>query len=328
METKQKKRKVVVSVLALVGLAVFALFAVGGSLQPSAPPGPTMKTLDEVEPRKPITQDDIPLTITESGSYYLTSDVNSAGTAITVNVNDVTIDLMGYQIVGPGPGSNYGIYINGRSNVEIRNGTVSNFGAPGSMGSPGYPAIYEANVNTGRQHRIIAVRVASNGGNGIYLYGSGHLVKDCTAAQNGAIGIYAGYGSTVTGNTAYKNQGHGICAGNGSTIMGNTSHKNQGSGLTAGSHSSLINNTACDNTIMGIYAYYGSTVIGNTASYNKDHGIYANAGCTLVANTTYQNTNYGIYLSDNSLVDQNTAYSNATNMNACASCTFGTNHAP
>ena len=326
METKRKSGKVVMSVLALAGLLVFSLFAIAGSLEPSAPPGPTMKTLDEVEPRVPIHASDLPLTITESGSYYLTSDVNAAGTAITVEANNVTIDLMGYQIVGPGPGSNYGIYMNGRTNVEIRNGSVNNFGAPGVMGLPGYPAIYEAS-STGRQHRIIAVRVASNGGNGIYLNGSGHLVKDCTAAQNGAIGIYAGYGSTVTGNTAYKNTGYGIIAADGSTVTGNTTYKNAG-GIVTGACSTLARNTAYDNTGIGINASYGCAVIGNTASYNKDRGINTKSGCTLVANTTYQNTNYGIYLSGNSLVDQNTAYGNATNMNACASCTFGTNHAP
>ena len=48
METKQKRTKVVVSVLALAALCVFSLFAVGGNLEPSAAPGPTMKTLDEV----------------------------------------------------------------------------------------------------------------------------------------------------------------------------------------------------------------------------------------------------------------------------------------
>ena len=48
METKRKSAKVVVSLLALVGLLVFSLFAVGGSLEPGAPPGPTMKTLDEI----------------------------------------------------------------------------------------------------------------------------------------------------------------------------------------------------------------------------------------------------------------------------------------
>ncbi len=40
METKRKSAKVVVSLLALVGLLVFSLSAVAGSLEPSAPPGP------------------------------------------------------------------------------------------------------------------------------------------------------------------------------------------------------------------------------------------------------------------------------------------------
>jgi len=48
MKTKQKKIKTAVSVLVLAGLVVFGLTAIGGDLEPSAPPGPTMKTLDEI----------------------------------------------------------------------------------------------------------------------------------------------------------------------------------------------------------------------------------------------------------------------------------------
>ncbi len=101
MEMKRKSAKVAVSLLVLAGLAVFSLFAVGGSLEPSAPPGPTMKTLDEVEPRIPIHASDLPLTITEPNSYYLVEDVNFEPNdvhAITIECNDVTIDLMGYTL--------------------------------------------------------------------------------------------------------------------------------------------------------------------------------------------------------------------------------------
>ena len=112
MEYKQKKTKAVATVLALACILAFCIYATAGSLQPSAPPGPTMKTLDEVEPRIPITQADIPLTITQKGSYYFTSDLTAAATAITVEVNDVTIDLMGYSLTGPGTGTTFGIYMN------------------------------------------------------------------------------------------------------------------------------------------------------------------------------------------------------------------------
>ena len=68
METKRKSAQVVVSLLALAGLLLFSTFAIAGSLEPSGPPGPTMKTLNEVEPRVPIHASDLPLTITEPNS--------------------------------------------------------------------------------------------------------------------------------------------------------------------------------------------------------------------------------------------------------------------
>jgi len=48
MEARKKRTKTAVSVLVLAGLVVFGLAAAGGNLEPSAPPGPTMKTLDEI----------------------------------------------------------------------------------------------------------------------------------------------------------------------------------------------------------------------------------------------------------------------------------------
>jgi len=299
METRQKKTKVVGG-LALAGLLVLSLFAVAGNLEPTAPPGPTMKTLDQVEPRIPIGQADIPKTIDTPGSYYLTEDISSAGTAITVAVDDVTIDLAGFALVGPGSGTNYGIYMDGRSNMEIRNGTVRNF----------LYGIYE-NSSSGLGHRVIDVRAISNGSRGIYLSGSGHLVKSCTAGNNGTsatgtvYGIYAGSGSTVTGNTAYRNGTvangtvYGICAGYGNTVTGNTTYINGGS---------------ASGNVNGIYANSGCTVTGNTA-YNNGVGATGNT--------------YGIYLFGNCLVDQNTAYNNGvTNMYKPANCTYGVNYAP
>jgi hypothetical protein len=259
-----------------------------------------MKTLDQVEPRIPISQADIPKTIDTPGSYYLTEDISSAGTAITVAVDDVTIDLAGFALVGPGSGINYGIYMTGRSNVEIRNGTVRDFDY----------GIYENSSNS-RGHRVIDVRAVSNGLRGICLYGSGHLVKGCTVGNNGTsatstvYGIYAGSGSTVTGNTAHHNGTsatstvYGIFAG-GSTVTGNTAYNN--------------GDSATGNVVYGIYANYGSTVTGNTACYNG---------------TGASGTVYGIYLGGNCLVDQNTAHANdGTNMYKPVSCTYGVNYAP
>jgi hypothetical protein len=48
MKTKDKSMKVVTCILALAGLLGILTLATAGNLEPNAPPGPTMKTLDEI----------------------------------------------------------------------------------------------------------------------------------------------------------------------------------------------------------------------------------------------------------------------------------------
>ena len=257
METKERRTNVVVSLLVLAGLVVFGLTAIGGDLEPTAPPGSTMKTLDEVEPRIPIPASATPVApfyINNPGSYYLTGDRTASSNGIVVEANDVTIDLMGYTLKGPGSGNNVGIHIDRRRNVEICNGTVRSFGLEG---------VYGVRLDD-REHRVIGVRAVSNGRCGIRLSGKGHLIKDCSAAENGDHGIHVGfgYGCTVTGNTCYDNDGRGIWADDGCTVTGNTAY---------------------GNTNYGIYAYRYCLVDQNTA-YGNGTNMYTGTGCVLGTN--------------------------------------------
>ena len=85
---------VVVSVLG------YGLISEAGNLEPSAPPAPTMKTLEQIEPATPITQ--LPYTISDSGVYYFTKNMYAGGGGITINVNNVIIDMKGYSMTGFG----------------------------------------------------------------------------------------------------------------------------------------------------------------------------------------------------------------------------------
>ena len=240
MATKNVNINSVVILLVAIGLLGYALLAQAGDLEPPGAPGSTMKTLDEVEPRIPISQSDIPLTINESGSYYFTEDINSANNAITVAADDVTIDLAGFTLAGPDSGTNYGIYMSGRSNVEIRNGTVRDF----------HYGIYESSSSDLAGHRVIDVRALSNGIRGIYLGSRNNLVKDCTASENGdsatssVYGIRAGYGSTVTGNTVRYNGDwadgdvYGIYLGGYNLVDQNTAYSN-GTGASSATNMTL-----------------------------------------------------------------------------------------
>ncbi len=302
MKTQRIKKLTQAGLLVLAGLVLFTPNVGGGNLEPFAPPIPTTKMLDEVEPTTPILPiSSVPCEISVSGFYYLTEDLTATGTGITVDANDVTIDLRGQQLIGPGSGNNHGIYMNGCSNVEIRNGTVRSFGSHG---------IYEASSRSGKGHRIINVQVMSNGEKGVFLKGSGHSVKDCTAAKNGGDGIDGDYRSTLTGNTAYENQGAGIRARGSCTVTGNTAGDNQGNGIYTDSSCMVTGNTASHNQGSGIHTGWGCMVTGNSADGNQGNGIYTNSSSTITENAVDGNQRTGIYTESGCTVSSNTIHGN------------------
>src|SRR4026208_191371 len=92
-----------------------------GALTPPGAPAPMMKTLQQIEPRFPIFA--IPTNISVPGSWYLTTNLTgTAGNGITIQADNVTLDLNGFALVGPG---NVAISAaSARFNLCVRNGTI------------------------------------------------------------------------------------------------------------------------------------------------------------------------------------------------------------
>jgi hypothetical protein len=321
---------------------VLAMTAGAGAKAAIAAP-PNNPAFAGVEPRTPISA--LPITLTEPGSYYVTGDLVADGVGgIIVDADDVTIDLMGFGLEGTGVGE--GILMNGRRNVEIRNGTVRGF-------ENGVRDTTE--VAAAQGYRMIDLRVTDHVGIGIWLTFADTLVENCIADNNGLTGILVGDGSTVVVSAASNNGQSGITAGDGSALSGNTTNGNGLSGVTGGAGSTITGNTANGNSQFGIVAgphstvtgnaakgnggdgmtvSVGSTLIGNAANDNGLNGITVDRGSTVKDNTTMGNQMVGINLVEQSLVDGNTAIDNDQgntgfpNIESCPSCTFGLNHAP
>lgn len=116
-----------------VGLALFAAppaFS-QGVLSPPGAPAPTMKSLEQIEPRKVLgvagQTSTLGLTINTPGSYVLLGPVAvSSGNAILITTNDVILDLNGFTLSSTATGViGHGILVNqGLSNILLRNGSI------------------------------------------------------------------------------------------------------------------------------------------------------------------------------------------------------------
>ena len=155
--------------------------AAQGPLAPPGAPTPTMKTLEQIEPRTPISS--AGYVITNSGSYYLTSNLTATAgqNGITVNADDVTIDLNGFTLTGFGATSGYGIYqASALRNLRVHNGKVVQWRGASKGG------VYAEGKNNQFDH----IQAATN------TYGirstASSRISDCSAYNNHSYGIYGG----------------------------------------------------------------------------------------------------------------------------------------
>lgn len=93
--------RTILTAAALIATTLLGTAAIiaGPLSPPSGTPASTYRTLQEVEPRIPISA--VPTTISTPGSYYLTGNFSLvSGVAIIVSAPNVTIDLRGHTLSG------------------------------------------------------------------------------------------------------------------------------------------------------------------------------------------------------------------------------------
>jgi hypothetical protein len=212
----------------------------------------------------PITS--LPATITVPGYYYLTGNLMSSNTSsdgIVISTTDVTIDLMGFSILGPSGSPNLaivGINSTGEGNIEVRNGTLE-----------GWWTGFKGRAFC----RALNIRV-KDCQNGIDIELNG-LVKDCVCngygdAFGNGFGIHNVNGGVTTGNIVVFFP-DGI-SGVGTTISNNTVQNCTRNGINGDSTTIISNTVRAPSNSVGIATdnvclVTQNTVFGETSTpYN------------------------------------------------------------
>ncbi len=303
-----------------------------GSLTPPGAPAPTMKTLQQVEPRTSIST--VPYTITSAGSYYLTTNltvVGFNGNGISISADNVTLDLNGFFISGDGDVNNSGVQVIGpHYNVCVRNGTIRNIG--GGAGVYAYQAgncrfeqllLFgngEQGISAGMGATVIDCVAQANGFIGIET-GNGTVVRHCTVAGNG-IGIDAANGCVVTECSVISNNFGGIACGFGGRIQGcAVAYNTNYAGITATNSCTIANCSVYGNWNGGIIGGKGCVVSDCSVVDNGFYGITCDAGS--VVQGCASTFNFGGIYANNSLVRGCSVFENGEGIYAASSTVSG-----
>jgi hypothetical protein len=217
-----------------------------------------------------------PVTITQSGSYRLTSRLqrpNAATHGIQISTVDVTIDLNGFEVIGgtscsgipvscsfTGAGRGITVDADFVTHVAVRNGFVRGSGATG--------------IHLGQESLVENVRVAANGGDGIRVADLSHVLR-CEASENGGRGIATLSRAILEGNVVRSTGAgmDGIHSNSGSTLRDNEVVSAGGDGIAVGEGAIVRGNIVGSSAGDGIEAIGSSRIDGNVISNNVGFGL-------------------------------------------------------
>jgi parallel beta-helix repeat protein len=225
----------------------------------------------------------LPYTIITQGVYCLTDNLQTnmdSGNAITINTNNVVLDLKGYKIGGQAAGKGTlacGIYANQRKNITIRNGTVRGF----------YVGIYlqdSGSYTTSQGHIVENIRADLNTYQGLRVEGRGNMIRNNQVVETGGripssnssgIVIY-GPGNRVINNDVYETAADGA----------NNTYEIELEGASGG----IVENNRVGNSAPGTGASYGIFVAGSSNVFVTNNSI-----TNLAKGVFYDGTSSGKY---------------------------------
>lgn len=213
----------------------------------------------------------LPFTIDQCGSYFLTGCLTGTPgmDGITIQADDVTLDLNGFTLIGV-PGSGNAVTVQpGQKNTKVENGTVQGWDGSGlilgdlpKVNLCSIDGVGQNGVVVGADALITNCNLSSSGIDGIVANGPGCLIQNVVVGGSSGDGIVAGPGSTVRDCIAHNNA-RGIEVTDACLIIGNNANNNQGAGIHISGSANTIKENHVANNQFGIeFGFPGNNVAG------------------------------------------------------------------
>lgn len=293
----------------------------------------------------PLTQGDFaepPVIITEPGRFVFTEDIvirRHHVNAIEVRADNVTIDLNGFRLRGPGQAAGHGIYQPpNRKHLTLAGGTIN-----GWYGIRSFAVRAEGAGNS-----LKRLHVTDSEG-GIWC-GDEAVITECHVEDIDS--VHDGYGIRTGNQSIISNSrvngvhsrgaiGYGIFAGNESTIRyavttGVHSEGHMGYGIRVGRQSMIVDSSAVSNIAKnigyGIASGAGSRISSSRAEDNRADGDgYGIAGghdsvldkCVARNNLANGRYGFGIHGGNATVIQYSQAEGNAGNAHTLAGLAVG-----
>jgi len=240
-----------------------------------------------------------------STDTVLTKNLTSSGTCINIVADDVELNCAGHTITGDGTG--FGVNIENRENVTVRDCTIKNY-------EEGIRYIHSKDSAFRRNRIYNAVRA-------MFMDPTSNTIVEDNIYTNSEDGLHLedSHNSTIRNNQAYNTTRSGfyLTRSTNNTIYNNTAYDNPENGfyLHQSSNNELINNTAYTNLFAGFFLNSSNhTLLKNNTAYSNMYGIYVDPSFnnTIIENNVYNNSVIGLYLEDshNNTIRNNTVLNN------------------
>lgn len=272
----------------------------------------------------------LPFDIDEPGSYYVTQDLDATPgqRGISIECDDVTIDLCGFTLRGNSAGTlgilagtpnidnvcihggivrgwqQSGISLDIAEHISLRDLKLIGNGVAGAVVGDQFTirnVVATGNILAGiiaRRNGTMAECVVEGSGTGISC-GNGTALRDCVARNNRGVGVSAGAYCTLFRCSVAGGSFAGFDLGRGSSLTGCVVSGVSGSGFVQKDLEDGVTMQGCSarqNTQDGFDVGRGSALTGCSAVANGGDGYDCGEGSTLSDCSAHRNVGHGFVL--------------------------------